>query len=59
MSLALGVRGARSGFVQTGLEEMSNDLEEADLWIASILARLLTFFSTASVLECVGSKLIG
>jgi hypothetical protein len=38
---------------------MSNDLEEADLWIASILARLLTFFSTASVLECVGSKLIG
>jgi len=37
--------GRQTGrYPETGLEDINEDLLEADLWIASILARLLTFF---------------
>jgi hypothetical protein len=41
------------------LEEINGDLLEADLWIASILAHQLAFYSAPILLGCTMSKLMG
>jgi hypothetical protein len=54
--LGLGRSILTSAFTSTHLGE---DFQQADFWVASILAQLPAFFITASMMECTMSKLIG